>query len=78
MTLAKASAQLARESARIAQLQYKNGLISFTDVTATEQTALSAENDLVAARVAYVVSDIRLRMTLGPADPAAAANVGSP
>lgn len=77
LTLAKASAQLARESARIAQLQYKNGLISFTDVTATEQTALSAENDLVAARVAYVVSDIRLRLTLGPADPAAAANVGS-
>jgi multidrug efflux system outer membrane protein len=75
LTLAKASAGLARESARIAQLQYKNGIISFTDVTQTEQTALSAENDLVAARVAYVVADIRLRLTLGPADPAGAANV---
>jgi outer membrane protein TolC len=77
LALAKAAAQLARESARIAQLQYKNGLISFTDVTQTEQTALSAENDLVAARVAYVVSDIKLRLSLGPADPAGAANVGS-
>ena len=75
LALAKASAGLARESARIAELQYKNGIISFTDVSQTEQTALSAENDLVAARVAYVVADIRLRLTLGPADPAGAANV---
>ena len=77
LTLAKASAQLARESARIAQLQYRNGLISFTDVTQTEQTALSAENDLVAARVAYIVSDIRLRLTLGPSDPVVAASVSN-
>ncbi len=75
LALAKQSAQLARESARIAQLQYKNGLISFTDATQTEQTALSAENDLVAARVTYVVALVKLRLALGPPDPVAAADL---
>jgi outer membrane protein TolC len=75
LALAKDSAQLARESARIAQLQYQNGLISFTDVTQTEQTALSAENDLLGARVAYVSAYIRLRLALGPPDPVAAADL---
>ncbi len=74
--LAKLSARSARESARIAQLQYKAGLISFTDATQTEQTALSAENDLVAARVNYVTALIRLRVALAPPDPAAAADLG--
>ena len=73
--MAKASARLARESARIAQLQYKNGIISFTDATQTEETAVSAENDLIAARVTYVVAIVRLRLTLGPSDPAAATDV---
>jgi len=75
LTLAKEAAQLARESARIAQLQYGNGLISFSDVTQVEQTALSAENDLLAARVAYVSAAIRLRLALGPPDPVAAADL---
>jgi outer membrane protein TolC len=78
LELAKAAARLARESARIAQLQYKNGIISFTDATQTEETAISAENDLIAARVTYVVAFVRLRMTLGPADPVAATEVGGP
>ncbi len=73
--LAAQSAALARESARIAQLQYQNGLVSFTDVTQTEQTALSAENDLVTARVNYVVQSIRLRLALGPVDTASAADL---
>ncbi len=75
LTLAKESAQLATESARISALQYKNGLISFTDITQTQQTALSADYDLVAAQVAYVVSIVKLRVSLGPADPLSAADL---
>jgi len=73
--IAKESARLGRETARIAQLQYKNGLVSFTDATQTEQTALSAENDLVAARVTYVTALIRVRVALAPSDTAAAADL---
>lgn len=72
LVLAKASAAYATEAARIAQLQYKNGLISFTDATQTQQTALAAQNDLVAARVTYVTGVIRLRVSLAPPDTAAA------
>jgi outer membrane protein TolC len=69
-------AQLGAETARIAQLQYKNGLISFTDVTQTEQTALSAQNDLLAARVQYVTALIKLRVALATGRaPAAAADL---
>ncbi|GAC1567256.1 MAG: hypothetical protein NVS2B3_04470 [Vulcanimicrobiaceae bacterium] len=73
--LAKLSARAARESARIAQLQYKAGLISFTDATQTEQTALVAENDAIAARVNYVTAIVRLRVALAPPDVAAAADL---
>jgi outer membrane protein len=75
VALAEQSAALARESARIAQLQYDHGLISFTDATQTEQTALAAAQDLVAAHVAYVVAAVRLRIALGPPDVAAAADL---
>lgn len=74
LALSKLSAQAARETARIAQLQYKSGLISFTDVTQTEQTALVAENELLAARVNYVTALVRLRVALAPPNPAAAAD----
>ncbi len=73
--LAKASAKLARESARIANLQYQNGLVSFTDVSDTEQTAVSAENDLVVARVAYIDAYVKLRVALGPPNPASATDL---
>jgi outer membrane protein TolC len=69
------AADLGRESARIAQLQYKNGLISLSDADAAEQTALSAGNDLIAARVSYLVSIVRLRIAIGDTDPATAADV---
>ena len=72
LALAKLSSQAARETARVAQLQYKSGLISFTDVTQTEQTALGAENDLIAARVNYVTALVKLRVSLAPPNPAAA------
>jgi outer membrane protein TolC len=75
LVLAKLAAQQADESARIAQLQYKNGLISFTDVTQTQQTALSAENDLIAARVTYVTAFIKLRAALAPPDASAIADL---
>ena len=75
LQLAKESVDLARESARIAQLQYKDGLISFTDATQTEQTALGAENDLLAAHVNYISAFIRLRVALAPTDTAAAADL---
>jgi outer membrane protein TolC len=75
VTLYGQAADLGRESARIAQLQYKNGLIALSDADAAEQTALSAANDLVAARVSYLVSIVRLRIALGDTDPAAAADV---
>ena len=66
------------ESARIAQLQYRNGLISLTDATAAEQSALSAANDLVAARVAYLNALVRLRASVGVADPLAVVEPGVP
>jgi multidrug efflux system outer membrane protein len=75
LRLAKLSETAAAESARISQLQYKNGLISFTDVTQVEQTALSTEFDLVSARVAYVTSLIKLRVALAPPNTAAAADL---
>jgi outer membrane protein TolC len=73
LQLAKQSAALAHESARIAQLQFKNGLISFTDANATEQTDLSAQTDLANAAVSYVVSLVRLRIATGTSDPVSAA-----
>jgi outer membrane protein TolC len=70
--------RLGAESARIAQLQYRNGLISLTDATAAEQSALSAANDLVAARVAYLNALVRLRAAVGVADPLAVVEPGAP
>ncbi|HEY0392904.1 MAG TPA: TolC family protein [Candidatus Elarobacter sp.] len=70
--------RLGAESARIAQLQYRNGLISLTDATAAEQSALSAANDLVVARVNYLNALVRLRASVGVADPVAVVDVGAP
>jgi outer membrane protein TolC len=67
---------LATESARISRLQYQHGLISFTDAEATEQTALSAQNDLATARETYLVTLIRFRIALGIYDPVSAVEVG--
>ncbi|HEY0395542.1 MAG TPA: TolC family protein [Candidatus Elarobacter sp.] len=70
--------RLGAESARIAQLQYRNGLISLTDATAAEQSALSAANDLVVARVNYLNALVRLRASVGIADPVAVVDLGAP
>jgi multidrug efflux system outer membrane protein len=67
----KQAAALGVESARIAQLQYRNGLISLTDASAAEQSALQAASDLVSARVAYLTAFVRLRAAIGTDDPVA-------
>jgi outer membrane protein TolC len=71
----KAAAQFGAESARISQLQYHNGLISLTDATQAEQTNVSAQSDLVAARVAYVEAIVHLRVSLGTLEPLAVVDV---
>jgi outer membrane protein TolC len=59
---------LGRESARIARLQYAHGLISLTDATAAEQSALQAATDLVSARVAYAAAIVNLEVAIGAGD----------
>jgi outer membrane protein TolC len=71
LATAKEAAAYGIESARIAQLQYKNGLISLTDAVSAEQTSLSSQNDLVNARVTYIDAIVHLRVSLGTADPLA-------
>jgi outer membrane protein len=71
LATAKQASALGAESARIAQLQYKNGLISLTDATQAERDNLSAQNDLVNARVTYIGAIVHLRVAVGTADPLA-------
>ena len=66
----KKAAELATESARIAQLQYRNGLISLTDATAAQNAAVQAQTDLFNARVSYIIAIVKLRTALGTYDPA--------
>lgn len=74
----KQAADLGAESARIAQLQYRNGLISLTDATAAEQSALQAATDLVNARVNYVSAVVRLRVAVGTDDPLTTVEMSTP
>ncbi len=60
------------ESARVAQLQYQNGLIAISDVLQAQEAALSSQIDLYNARVAYVEAVIRLRVALGIYDASSA------
>jgi outer membrane protein TolC len=62
---AKEEARLGIEAARIAQLQYQNGLIAFSDVSQAEQTSITAQSDLINARVSYVDAVVKLRTALG-------------
>jgi outer membrane protein TolC len=71
LATAKQASALGTESARIAQLQYRNGLISLTDATQAERDNLSAQNDLVNARVNYIDAIVHLRVSIGTSDPAA-------
>ncbi len=63
--------ELGTEAARIAQLQYANGLISLTDTKAAQQTSLQVQADLFAAQIIYINAVVKLRSSLGTFDPAA-------
>jgi outer membrane protein len=65
MEYAREESRLGAESARIAQLQYARGLISLTDVIQTQQQSVIAQSDFVNARVFYVNSIVKLRVSLG-------------
>ncbi len=62
----------ASEAARIARLQYENGIKTLIDVLAAQQTSLSAQTDLFNARVAYVDAIVQLRVAMGIYDSHAA------
>jgi outer membrane protein TolC len=65
---AKRESDLGAESAKIAQVQYENGLIALSDVIQAQNQAISAQADLINARVAYVNSIVKLRVSLGTYD----------
>jgi outer membrane protein len=73
----KQAADLGLESARISQLQYRNGLISLTDATSAQQSALQAGTDLITARANYVIAIVRLRVAIGADDPLTAVQFGA-
>ena len=76
---AQDESRLGTESARIAQLQYQRGLISLADVLQTQQQSVVAQSDFVNARVAYVNSVVKLRVSLGIYDArSAVADLESP
>lgn len=62
---ARDETRYAVEAARVAKLQYQNGLITLVDVQQRAQSALSAQADLYNARVAYVNAIVKLRVALG-------------
>ena len=78
LATSREAGRLGAESARIAQLQYRNGLISLTDATAAEQSALASANDLVVAQVAYLNALVRVRTAVGAADPLTVVDLGAP
>jgi outer membrane protein TolC len=65
------AATLGSEAARIAQLQYDNGLISLTDTKAAQATSLQTQADLFNAQIGYINAVVKLRSALGTFDPAA-------
>ncbi|MGH7659327.1 MAG: TolC family protein [Vulcanimicrobiaceae bacterium] len=73
LAYAKTAASAGDESARIAQLQYRSGVVSFADARSAQQQALGAETDLQNARAKYLLSLLKLRISLGTYEPAQAA-----
>lgn len=72
LAYAKEEATLGTESARVAQLQYRNGVIALADVFQAQQTSVQAQTDLINARVLYVDAVVALRVALGTFDPRSA------
>lgn len=65
-------AAAAGESARIARLQYKNGITALTDVLSAQQQSLTAAYDLYSAQVSYTEAVVQLRVATGLFDAAGA------
>ena len=65
LKLATQNADVAKQAASIAQLQYKVGLGSQIDVTSAEQTYLQAAKQLLDAQVGYVLEADRLKLATG-------------
>jgi outer membrane protein len=65
LELAQQESRLGVESARVAQLQYTHGIIALSDVIQAQQQSVTAQSDLVAARVSYVNAIVKLRVSLG-------------
>jgi outer membrane protein TolC len=68
LSFASVEATAGTEAARIAQLQYKAGVKTIYDVLQAQQSAQSAQNDYVNARVNYVDAVVKLRVSLGTYD----------
>ncbi|MGR4065332.1 MAG: TolC family protein [Vulcanimicrobiaceae bacterium] len=68
LDLARQEAALGLQSARIAQLQYKIGVIALADVFQAQQTSVQAQSDLINARVNYVEAVVKLRVSIGTYD----------
>ena len=65
------AADLGDEAARIAALQYTNGLASLTDTKAAQATSLQTQADLYTAQISYINAVVKLRAALGTFDPIA-------
>lgn len=65
------AADLGSEAARIAALQYTNGLASLTDTKAAQATSLQTQADFYAAQITYIDAVVKLRAALGTFDPVA-------
>jgi outer membrane protein TolC len=72
LAYAKEEASLGSQAARIAELQYRSGVIALADVIQAQQTSVQAQTDLIDARVAYVDAIVSLRVALGTYDPRSA------
>lgn len=65
LALAAQSADVARQTAQIAQAQYRVGVIGQSDVTAAQQTYLQAAKDLLAAQIGYVLAVEKIKLATG-------------
>jgi OMF family outer membrane factor len=65
LALATQNADVAKQAAQIAQLQYKVGLGSQLDVTSAEQTYLQAAKQLLTAQIGFVLAADKLKLATG-------------
>jgi outer membrane protein len=65
LTLAQKNVDVAKQAAYISAVQYKVGIISQTDVSAAQQSYLTAARQLLDAQVAYVLGIARLKKATG-------------